>query len=125
MKETLALFSSKEKRQPNRRDGRTTKQQGQANQRPKHSANKAKALRAEKKGSRAVNTSELSSDDAETEEEATNQDEMIYRADRATVLYLDRRDELPSHERKPFGLSHRPIKCHGLRKDAPTDGRAA
>ncbi len=89
VKETLAMLTSKENRQPNRRYGKSNKQQGPANQKPKHAAHKAKPGRAEKRAPKAFNTS----DDAETEEEAQTTEETIYRAYRATVIQQEHRDE--------------------------------
>ena len=104
VKETLAMLTSKENRQPNRGYGKSNKQQGPANQKPKHAAHKAKPGRAERKAPKAFNTS----DDAETEEEAPHTEETIYRAYRATVMQPERRDESPLYVRKPFGISTRP-----------------
>jgi hypothetical protein len=57
VKETLAMLTSKENRQPNRGYGKSNKQQEPANQKPKHAAHQAKPGRAEKKALKAFNTS--------------------------------------------------------------------
>jgi hypothetical protein len=100
MKETLAMVTGKENRQPNRK---STKQQGPVNHKSKYFANKAKTGRAEKtpKGS---NTS----DEVESDDDTQNPEPTIYRVYRATVVYPQSRDEPPSHVRRPFGLCHRP-----------------
>jgi hypothetical protein len=98
------MLTSKENRQPNRGYGKSNKQQGPANQKPKHAAHKAKPGRAERKALKAFNTS----DDAETEEEAPHTEETIYRAYQAMVMQPERQDESPLHVRKPFGISTRP-----------------
>ena len=104
VKETLIMLTSKENSQPNRGYGKSNKQQGPANQKPKHAAHKAKPGREDKKAPKAFNTS----DDEKTEEEAPNTEETIYRAYRATAMQPERRDESPVYARKPFGLSTRP-----------------
>jgi hypothetical protein len=69
MKETLAMVKNSENCQPNRRnhgaqgDGKSTKEQGPANQKPEHFANKAKTGRAAKKATTGGNPS--SSDEVE------------------------------------------------------------
>ncbi len=62
VKKTLAMLTSKENRQPNRVYGKSNKQEGPANQKPKHAAHKAKPGCAEKKAPKEFNTS----DDGET-----------------------------------------------------------
>jgi hypothetical protein len=104
VKETLAMLTSKENSQQNSCYGKSNKQEGPANQKPKHAAHKAKPGREEKKAPKAFKTS----DDGETEEEAPNTEETIYRAYRATVMQPERRDESPLYVRKPFGISTRP-----------------
>jgi hypothetical protein len=41
---------------------------------------------------------------------------MIYWAYQATIMYPERRDEPPLHERKQFGLSHRPSSAMDFEK---------
>ena len=76
VKETLAMLTSKENRQPNRGYGKSNKQQGPANQKPKHAAHHANPGRSARKAPKAFNTLDC----PQSREEARHSEASIYRA---------------------------------------------